>query len=210
MGHLRRIRVAYVLAAIGAAAVAVALVAALGGGSSSKSPAPPPRQVEIGGDKGPRSCVVRSVPLSETRTLTDTRTATATAPVRVTATATIGGSVVRATVADTLRESATVTGKSRFTLKVSGRAAVCARAASPEEAQRRADAAATPRARRQARTLLRKAIDRAEPPARASLEARTRAEAKAAAGKRLRAALPAARAEAARRATEAARAKAGA
>src|SRR5205823_3714898 len=147
-----RIRIAYVLAALGAVAVALALIATLGGGGggSGGSPGTEPRQVEIGGGKGPRSCVVRAAPVSETRTLTATETATASAPLRVTATGRPGRlGVSRATVATVVKQSATVTGRSGFTVKVTGRASVCARAASPEEAQRRADAAAKARARRQ-------------------------------------------------------------
>ena len=130
MRHLRRIRIAYVLAVLGAVAVALALIATLGsgGGGSGGSPGAQPRQVEIGGGKGPRSCVVRAAPASATRTLTDRETATASAPVRVTATERAGGSVARATVSTVVKQSATVTGRSGFTVRVTGRASVCARA----------------------------------------------------------------------------------
>src|SRR5256885_9257310 len=125
MERLRRIRIAYVLGAIGAAVVAAALIVTLASGGGSKKPPgqQPPQQVEIGGGKGPRSCVVRSAPLSETHTLTDSETSTASAPVRVTATESVGGAVARATVSNQVTETATVAARSSFTLKVNGRAA---------------------------------------------------------------------------------------
>src|SRR3954471_8468223 len=89
MERLRRIRIAYVLGVLGAAAAAVAFVSALGGSSDKpRSTTAPPEHVDIGGDTGPRSCVVRSAPVSVTRTLSDTETSRASAPVRVTATET--------------------------------------------------------------------------------------------------------------------------
>ncbi|MFL5886289.1 MAG: hypothetical protein ACJ77M_14550, partial [Thermoleophilaceae bacterium] len=198
MERLRRIRIAYVLGAIGLLAIAGVLVVTLSNDDSAKKPAPPgPQRVEIGGGKGPRSCVVRSAPLSETHTLSDSETSTASAPVRVTAAENVGGSVARATVSNRVTEAATATGRSSFTLNVKGRAAVCARAKSPEEAQRRADAVARRRAEKQARALLKAALARTEGPARSKLVARTHAEATAAARARLEAALPAARADAA-------------
>src|SRR5436305_13679177 len=88
MERLRRIRIAYVLAALGAVAVVVALVNASGGGSGSNPQKVPPQHVDIGPGTGRRSCVVRVVPLSASRTVTDSETASATTPLRVTATTT--------------------------------------------------------------------------------------------------------------------------
>ena len=52
MRHLRRIRIAYVLAAVGALLIAGALIAALGNGPKSNGGSVPPQHVDIGG-KGP-------------------------------------------------------------------------------------------------------------------------------------------------------------
>src|SRR5947208_16950573 len=126
MERLRKIRIAYVLGVLGAAAAAVAVVSTLGGGSDKHPSTPtPPQHVDIGGGTGPRSCVVRSVPATATRTLSDKETSTARAPVRVTVTTkgTLGES--KAEISTTVRQRATVTGTVRVTVKVKGRGAVC-------------------------------------------------------------------------------------
>jgi hypothetical protein len=210
MSHLRRIRIAYVLGAVGAALVAGAVIAIAGRDDAGGAQKSPPR-VDIGGGSGPRACAERSVPLRTTRLLAETETASARAPVRVTATVTgLEGSISKATASDVVRQSATVTVRTRLTVRAAGRAGVCARSSSAAGARRRAAAAAEQRAVRQARRLLPRAVEREEAKVRPALAARARTEAKVVAAKRLRAALPAARAEVTRRASRAARERAGA
>jgi hypothetical protein len=145
------------------------------------------------------------VPLAADRTITATRSATVSQPVKATVTVVKpDGSKSNASATTTVRESATLTGRAVLKVKVTGRGAVCARASSPEEAQRRADAAARKRARSQARALVEPSLRRAEAQARPGLEQRMQAEARAAAQREVQAAVPKARAEAERRAAQAA------
>src|SRR6266576_1793086 len=122
MHHLRRIRIAYVLAALGALAAAGALIVALGdGGSSGSESTVPPEHVDIGGGKGPRSCVVRSARLSAERTITATRTATVSQPVHATVTVVKpDGSRSKASATTTVKETAALTGRARLKVKVTG------------------------------------------------------------------------------------------
>jgi hypothetical protein len=205
MHRLRRVRIAYVLAALGALAAAGALVVALGmGGNSGDESTVPPEHIDIGGGNGPRSCVVRSLRLTQARFITVRRSAVVNQPVRATVTVVKpDGSRSTASATTTLRETATATGSALVKVKVTGRAGVCARAVRPRDAQRRADAAALGRARERAQALAGPALRRAESQALPGLERRTQAQARAAAERELRAALPRARAEAERRAARA-------